>query len=100
MRRLRAARVGWSTISDRRAGMLKDKLEAIRAMARRLPEDAQALMQRSIDDLRASGILGRVVKIGERAPAFTLPSIDGVPVSLTDLLAKGPVVLSFFRGRW
>ena len=79
---------------------LKDKLEAIRAMARRLPEDAKALMQRSIDDLRASGILDRVVKVGERAPDFTLPSIDGVPVSLTELLAKGPVVLSFFRGRW
>ena len=54
--------------------MLKDKLEAIRAMARRLPEDAKALMQRSIDDLRASGILDRVVKVGERAPDFTLPS--------------------------
>jgi hypothetical protein len=80
--------------------MLKDKLEAIRTMARRLPEDAQALMQRSIDDLRASGILDRVVKVGERAPAFTLPSIDDTPVSLAELLAKGPVVLSFFRGRW
>ena len=80
--------------------MLKDKLEAIRAMARRLPADAQALMQRSIDDLRASGILDRVVKVGERAPDFTLPSIDGVPVSLAELRAKGPVVLSFFRGRW
>jgi hypothetical protein len=79
--------------------MLKDKLEAIRAMAR-LPEDAQALMQRSIDDLRASGVLDRVVKVGERAPSFTLPSIEGSPVSLAELLAKSPVVLSFFRGRW
>ena len=80
--------------------MLKEKLEAIRAMARRLPDDAQALMQRCVDDLRASGILDRVVKVGERAPDFTLPTADGVMVSLSALLARGPVVLSFFRGRW
>lgn len=81
--------------------MLKEKLEAIRAMARaRLPEDAQALMQRSVDNLRASGILGRVVKVGERAPDFTLPNTDGVAVNLGVLLREGPVVISFFRGRW
>jgi len=81
--------------------MLEAELEAIRAMARsRLPPEAQALMQRSIDDLRASGILRRVVKVGERAPDFTLPDAGGMPVSLVGLVARGPVVLSFFRGRW
>jgi len=81
--------------------MLEAELEAIRAMARsRLPAEAQSLMQRSIDDLRASGILERVVKVGERAPDFTLPDADGEPVSLASLVARGPVVLSFFRGRW
>lgn len=72
--------------------MLKDKLEAIRAMARAsLPEDSQALMQRSVDEVRASGIFDRVLKVGARAD---------VPVSLGALLTKGPVVVSFFRGRW
>ncbi len=81
--------------------MLKDKLEAIRAMARAsLPEDSQALMQRSVDEVRASGILDRVLKVGARAPDFTLPNTEDVPVSLGALLAKGPVVVSFFRGRW
>ena len=81
--------------------MLDNDLEAIRAMARsRLPAEAQALMQRSIDDLRASGIVDRVVKVGQRAPDFTLPDAEGTPVGLGALLAKGPVVLSFFRGRW
>ena len=81
--------------------MLKEKLEAIKAGAKsRLPPEAQALMQRDIDDVRASGILDRVVKVGERAPDFTLPSTDGKAVALRDLLARGPVVLSFFRGRW
>src|SRR2546421_11703627 len=45
--------------------MLEAGLEAIQAMARsRLPAEAQSLMQRSIDDLRASGILERVETLG------------------------------------
>lgn len=49
--------------------MLKDKLEAIRAMARAsFPEDSQALMQRSVDEVRASGILDRVLKVGSGEP--------------------------------
>jgi peroxiredoxin len=50
--------------------------------------------------VRASGILDRVLKVGARAPEFTLPNTEDVPVSLGALLAKGPVVVSFFRGRW
>jgi hypothetical protein len=81
--------------------MLSETLAEIRAMAKaRLPAEAQALMERDVDDLRTSGILDRVVKVGARAPDFTLPNTEGVPVSLAALLAKGPLVLSFFRGRW
>ena len=80
---------------------LKEKLEAIKAQAKtRIPADAQAIMQRSIEDARASGIMARVPKVGDRAPDFTLPDATGRPVSLESLLAKGPVVLSFYRGRW
>jgi cytochrome oxidase Cu insertion factor (SCO1/SenC/PrrC family) len=81
--------------------MLKEKLEGIKAAGKtRIPPEAAAVMQRAIEDVRASGIVDRVVKVGQRAPDFTLPNTDGTPVSLTALLAKGPVVLSFFRGRW
>ncbi len=34
---------------------------------------------------------------GVRAPAFTLPTIDGRLVSLLEALSKGPVVLAFFK---
>jgi hypothetical protein len=80
---------------------LQDQLDALRAQAKtRIPPEAQAVMQRSVDDLRASGILSRVVKVGDRAPDFTLANAAGQPVTLSKLLAKGPVVLSFYRGRW
>jgi cytochrome oxidase Cu insertion factor (SCO1/SenC/PrrC family) len=34
--------------------------------------------------------------VGEKAPDFTLPGPDGKPVKLSDLTAKGPVVLYTF----
>ena len=36
------------------------------------------------------------VVVGDRAPDFALPSQTGEPVSLSDLLAKGPLVLYFY----
>jgi peroxiredoxin len=57
-------------------------------------------MERSIEDLRASGIMQRVARAGQAAPDFTLPSATGGSVGLADLRARGPVVLSFYRGRW
>ena len=33
------------------------------------------------------------LEVGQKAPDFTLPGPDGKPVKLSDLTAKGPVVL-------
>lgn len=80
---------------------LQEKLDALKAQSKtRLPPEAQVVFQRAIDDLRASGILDRVPRVGTRAHDFTLPDSTGRPASLSALLAQGPVVLSFFRGRW
>jgi len=80
---------------------LEEKLAAIREMAKtRMPPEVRAIMQKSTDDLRASGIMGGVAKVGAAAPDFTLPNATGQPVSLAALRARGPVVLSFYRGRW
>ncbi len=80
---------------------LQEKLDTIRAASKtRIPPEAQAIMHRSIDDVRASGIMSRVVKVGQPAPDCTLPNTLGEPVGLKGLLARGPAVLSFYRGRW
>jgi hypothetical protein len=80
---------------------LQDTLDRIREAAKtRIPPETRAVMERSIEDLRASGILQRVARVGQPAPGFTLPGVAGAPVSLADLRARGPVVLSFYRGRW
>jgi hypothetical protein len=36
------------------------------------------------------------MKVGDKAPDFTLPSTDGGTVHLADLLGKSTVVLAFF----
>ena len=80
---------------------LEAKLAAIREMAKtRQPPEVRAVMHKATEDLRASGIMDRIAKIGSAAPDFSLPNATGQPVSLTGLRARGPVVLSFYRGRW
>ncbi|HVH31692.1 MAG TPA: hypothetical protein VNA31_08545 [bacterium] len=82
---------------------LKERLDELKARSDtnpRISPEARAIMARSIEDLRKSGIVDRVVRVGDRAPDFTLPDSAGKLVSLGELLARGPAVLSFFRGRW
>jgi AhpC/TSA family len=80
---------------------LEDKLAATRAAsAGRIPPDRQAIMHRATEDLRKSGILDRIVPVGGHAPDFELANHDGRRVSSAELLAGGPMILSFFRGSW
>jgi hypothetical protein len=80
---------------------LQEKLDTMREASKtRIPPEARAIMQRTVDDLRASEIMTRVARVGQTAPDFVLPNASGRSVSLKELLARGPVVLSFYRGRW
>jgi hypothetical protein len=80
---------------------LEAKLAAIREAARtRIPPETRAIMEAAVEEQRRSGITERIARVGQPAPDFTLPDADGTPVRLGDLLAHGPVVLSFYRGRW
>lgn len=51
-------------------------------------------------ELHAPGRFPNVLTVGRLAPDFELPDAHGKPVRLGDLLARGPVVLSFYRGAW
>ena len=42
----------------------------------------------------------KALKEGDQAPDFTLPDAHGNPVTLSHLLQKGPVVVTFYRGIW
>jgi cytochrome oxidase Cu insertion factor (SCO1/SenC/PrrC family) len=40
------------------------------------------------------------VKVGDKAPDFTLEDMHGSNVSLSDFLGRKNVVLVFYRGHW
>jgi peroxiredoxin len=44
--------------------------------------------------------MDRVIKVGDRLPAFALQNAFGQEVRSSDLLANGPLVLTVFRGSW
>src|SRR5208282_666103 len=80
---------------------LAERLDTIRQGAdKRIPPDKRAIMHRATDDLRASGIMDGVIKVGNRLPAFALKNAYGQEVRSSELLAKGPLVLTVFRGSW
>jgi hypothetical protein len=80
---------------------LKERLAALRAEkdAARDPA-ATAILNRATEELKASDIMDGVLGVGARAPRFARPDVDGKSARLEALLRRGPVVASFFRGRW
>ena len=64
------------------------------------PNDTLKIMHRATEDLLRSGIIERVIKKGDHAPEFTLPDENGDMVSSSELLSKGPLAVSFYRGVW
>ena len=81
---------------------LQDILDAITARTRAMVQpDRLAFSEAATAELFASGIEDRVLQAGARAPEFALPdAATGQLVRSKDLLAMGPLVIKFFRGRW
>ncbi len=81
---------------------LQDQLDRITQNTRALVQPERlAFSEKTVAELFATGIEDRVLKTGSQAPSFTLPDArTGKPVNSADLLALGPLVIKFFRGRW
>lgn len=80
---------------------LKSALDAFRlSFVDRIPPDLAAAMAQADAELAATGITVSALGAGGHAPDFQLTGADGQRVSLAALLARGPVVISFYRGGW
>ena len=66
----------------------------------KVPYSVIETMHRATAELIASGAAERALKAGDKIPRFTLDDPDGNKVSSIDLLRKGPLVISFYRGVW
>jgi peroxiredoxin len=81
---------------------LQGKLDALKTEfeTKLAPPPVVATLHRATDELIAAGAADKALKAGDVAPEFTLPDPDGKPVSSRALLAKGPLVVTFYRGVW
>lgn len=96
-----AAALTLSFAASAQAETLKERLDARRAeFLKTAPADKAQSYQAGIDSVAASGIYDRALKTGAKAPDFTLKNAEGQPTRLSELLKKGPVVLTWYRGGW
>jgi len=65
-----------------------------------IPANILQMMQDTTRDLKATGLAGLAIKVGDVAPDFTLSEVGDGQLRLSDVLVKGPVVLNFYRGGW
>jgi peroxiredoxin len=56
--------------------------------------------RRSIQALAETGLVAKAVKAGETAPLFRLRRGRGNTIDVSDLLNRGPAVVSFYLGDW
>ncbi|TBR43133.1 AhpC/TSA family protein [Marinomonas agarivorans] len=80
---------------------LQDQIADYKAGFRqKVPTDIQEVMQIATQQLAESGIVNNAPKVADVFPSFSLPNQNGNTVALADLLTKGPVVVTFYRGGW
>jgi hypothetical protein len=85
---------------------LQERLDAFKASFEagappfNMPRAVIEIMHRATEELCRSGQAERALAVGASAPAFAVPNQDDQIVSSADLLAHGPVVITFFRGHW
>lgn len=80
---------------------LQQKLNTMKqeSMATKSPEQVKVMLDVT-EKLVNSGIADRAIKVGETWPDFSLPDDKEDLVNSNDLTAKGPLVVSFYRGVW
>ena len=76
---------------------------SLRAKLAAMMELRPARYRSLLDDLSrnlSSAAVEQALKVGDRAPEFVLPDSRDQLISSLDLLARGPLVVVFFRGEW
>jgi peroxiredoxin len=81
-------------------GPLNARLAAYAAKLRELNFPFAEAYDVLVARLYAGEVGNEAPRVGEMMPPFILPSRDGAAVSLEELIANGPLVISFNRGHW
>ena len=81
-------------------GSMNERLDVFASAVRRQYPAMAAAVDRLVSRLREHSAGDTAPKPGDVMPPFVLPDENGHLVSLTDLLAQGPAVVTFHRGHW
>ncbi len=80
---------------------VRKELEEFREKsARTAPPERIRIYEQGIEEVRKSGVTDKALRVGDRAPDFELPGASGKKVKLSELIARGPVVVTWYRGGW
>jgi peroxiredoxin len=80
---------------------LQQQLDTFKSeFAQTAPSGCVALYEAKIEELRASFAIEEAIGLGDVAPEFSLPDARSCSVSLSGLLERGPVVVTFYRRGW
>lgn len=74
--------------------------EYLAGWMQRVPAERRAAMERHIAHLAETGVGRDAKQVGDLAPDIMLPDAHGRPFDVAALLAKGPVIVTFYRGGW
>ena len=91
-------------MSEQEAGLNNELRQQIAEFQKeripKMPPEVVEVLLRTTEEQVKSGIAGKALNVGDKAPDFTLPNLHGQAVTLSDLLSQGPAVVAFYRGSW
>lgn len=79
---------------------LAERLDIFAQALRELNRPMAEAVDRLVARLKRSRLAQKAPAVGEAMPPFLLPDHDGRLVRLEDLLAQGPLAITFARGHW
>ena len=69
-------------------------------LGEKVPAEMMEKVGAFIGRLARDDVAKNACKIGDKAPDFSLNGTSGHTIALAELLNKGPIVVTFFRGEW
>lgn len=80
---------------------LSEKLTSLaNESGKKRPQEIKELFAKATEELKATKIEEKALKVGDKVPSFTLKNAYGKELRSSELLEKGPLVINFYRGKW